>query len=140
MYLPRWIIMESRRVPSPLMQSRQSNENTSGAIPVSSQKKETKTSACSQDLRPKGSNEWPEQKVINETCLTVFLAMAIIRSLKLNLRKNKSVQSLLTLKNTQHRYSLLYQITLGGFLTHELSSCSLNSHTHSTAMSSRTLL
>ena len=61
MYLSQWIRMESRRAPCPLMQSRQSQENTSGAIPVSRQKEETKTSTSSQNLRPKATNKWPEQ-------------------------------------------------------------------------------
>lgn len=42
MYLSYWITMESREVPSPLMQSRQSNENISDAIPVESQTNKNK--------------------------------------------------------------------------------------------------
>jgi len=131
MYLSRWIIMESRRVPSPLMQLRQSNENTSDAIPVASQKKQ-KTSRCSQNLRPKGSNERPEQTSHKWNLFNSISSNGQNQKPKIESEKEQVCTvipfRLLTLKNVQPRDSLLYQITFGGFLIQELSHFSFNSH------------
>lgn len=98
------------------MQSRQSNENTSDAIPVGSQKKETKTSMCSKNLRLEGNNEWPKQ---------TSHKLNLLNSISINGQNQKpKIESeeeqiyavipspLITLKNIQPRDFLLYQITL----------------------------
>lgn len=41
MYLSYWVTAESRKVPSPLMQPGQSNENISDAIPIADPKEKT---------------------------------------------------------------------------------------------------
>lgn len=56
--------MESRKVPTPLMQSRQSNENISDAIPVASQKAKTKTNNLPQNLRTSSSKDLRMVRVI----------------------------------------------------------------------------
>jgi len=62
MYLSYWVTMESRKVPSPLTQSTQSNENTSDAIPVASPKK--KTNNPPQNLRASSSKDLRMARVI----------------------------------------------------------------------------
>ena len=106
MYLSYWITTESRKVPSPLMRSRQSNENISDATPVASPKKKTKTNNPPQNLRASSSKDLRMARVIkDQPSLALFPTVAKIRRLKLNLRKSNCVNTFLIpiFKNVQLR-------------------------------------